>query len=169
MPFFLVSLSVVTMDFNENFEVNKCFKSFLWGFVLFPWRNYFIFSSQCCKSNFTLKKGYLMSNIWAVLANIQQNLHGRAPLRGQKRCLSSSFSDPSYFCIPFQPGKDGPMLPILCFFRIIFLPLFAFCNALPRSNSPVFFHEDYFPIVFMVLFAISNGYLGSLCMMYGPS
>ena len=69
----------------------------------------------------------------------------------------------------FQPGKDGVMLPALCFLRIIFLPLFAFCNALPRRNAPVFFDADYFPIVFMMLFAISNGYLGNLCMMYGPS
>ncbi|KAL9957949.1 hypothetical protein ACROYT_G034908 [Oculina patagonica] len=67
------------------------------------------------------------------------------------------------------PGKDGVLLPFFCFLRVIFLPLFAFCNAVPRHNSPVFFHEDYFPILFMVLFAISNGYLGSLCMMYGPS
>lgn len=67
------------------------------------------------------------------------------------------------------PGKDGVLLPFFCFLRVVFLPLFAFCNAQPRGNSPVFFHEDYFPILFMVLFAISNGYLGSLCMMYGPS
>lgn len=67
------------------------------------------------------------------------------------------------------PGRDGIMLPCLCFVRVVFLPLFAFCNALPRNNSSVYFSEDYFPIAFMVLFAISNGYLGSLCMMYGPS
>ena len=60
------------------------------------------------------------------------------------------------------------MLAALCILRIVFLPLFAFCNALPRSST-VFFHGDYYPIVFMALFAISNGYLGSLCMMYGPS
>lgn len=67
------------------------------------------------------------------------------------------------------PGKDGVLLPCLCFLRVIFLPLFAFCNAIPREHSPVLFHEDYFPIIFIVLFAVSNGYLGSLCMMYGPS
>lgn len=73
-----------------------------------------------------------------------------------------------YFLL-FQPGKDGIILPGLCILRIVFLPLFAFCNAQPRHDAPVFFGEDYYPIVFMVLFAISNGYLGSLCMMYGPS
>lgn len=68
------------------------------------------------------------------------------------------------------PGKDGYLLPVLCFLRVVFLPLFAFCNALPRKNKHLlFFNEDYYPIIFMVLFAISNGYLGSLCMMYGPS
>ena len=73
------------------------------------------------------------------------------------------------FFLLFQPGKDGIILPALCILRIVFLPLFAFCNAQPRHDAPVFFGEDYYPIVFMVLFAISNGYLGSLCMMYGPS
>lgn len=67
------------------------------------------------------------------------------------------------------PGKNGIILPALCILRIVFLPLFAFCNAQPRHDAPVLFGEDYYPIVFMVLFAISNGYLGSLCMMYGPS
>lgn len=66
------------------------------------------------------------------------------------------------------PGRGGVILPALCILRVVFLPLFAFCNAQPRSAT-VFFHDDYFPIVFMALFAISNGYLGSLCMMYGPS
>lgn len=68
------------------------------------------------------------------------------------------------------PGKDGYLLPVLCFLRVVFLPLFAFCNALPRKNQDLlYFDKDYYPIIFMVLFAISNGYLGSLCMMYGPS
>ena len=69
--------------------------------------------------------------------------------------------------VSFQPRSGSKLLPVLCFLRIIFLPLFFFCNAQPRS-VPVFFEEDAYFITFMALFGISNGYLGSLCMMYGP-
>lgn len=73
------------------------------------------------------------------------------------------------FLLLFQPRRDGILLPVLCVIRTVFLPLFVFCNALPRNHDLSYFREDYFPMVFMGLFAISNGYLGSLCMMYGPT
>ncbi|XP_067833191.1 equilibrative nucleoside transporter 1-like [Heptranchias perlo] len=41
------------------------------------------------------------------------------------------------------------------------------CNVHPR-NLPVFFNHDAWYIVFMILFAFTNGYLASLCMCYGP-
>lgn len=68
-----------------------------------------------------------------------------------------------------RPGKKGPWLLLLCILRVGFLPLFAFCNAQPRINAPVLFNHDAYPIVFMILFGLSNGYLGSLAMMYGPT
>jgi len=64
--------------------------------------------------------------------------------------------------------KKGPWLPILCIARIVFIPLFMFCNFQPRHHLQVVFDSDVYPIVFNVLFSISNGYLASLCMMYGP-
>lgn len=66
------------------------------------------------------------------------------------------------------PGKDGKLLPILVIARIIFIPLFMFCNVHPRNIFPVFFHHDAWYIIFMIFFAFSNGYLASLCMCYGP-
>ncbi|XP_031561564.1 equilibrative nucleoside transporter 1-like isoform X2 [Actinia tenebrosa] len=69
----------------------------------------------------------------------------------------------------FQLPRGSKLLPILCFVRVVFIPLFFFCNAQPRGeNVPVLFNDDTYFIVFMLLFGISNGYLGSLCMMYGP-
>ncbi|KAK3751849.1 hypothetical protein QZH41_009669 [Actinostola sp. cb2023] len=65
------------------------------------------------------------------------------------------------------PRSGSKLLPILCFLRVVFLPLFFFCNAQPRT-VPVFFDNDAYYITFMALFGVSNGYLGSLCMMYGP-
>ena len=62
----------------------------------------------------------------------------------------------------------GPWLPILCVARIAFIPLFMFCNFQPRHHLHVVFDSDAYPVIFNVLFSVSNGYLASLCMMYGP-
>jgi len=51
---------------------------------------------------------------------------------------------------------------------VVFLPLFFFCNTAQPRTVPVLFDNDAYYITFMALFGISNGYLGSLCMMYGP-
>ncbi|XP_060919085.1 equilibrative nucleoside transporter 1-like isoform X2 [Labrus mixtus] len=70
------------------------------------------------------------------------------------------------FCM--WPQKDSVLLPASIVCRLVFVPLFMLCNVQPRLNLPVFFHHDAWFIVFMVLFAFSNGYLASLCMCYGP-
>lgn len=67
-----------------------------------------------------------------------------------------------------QPGKDSKLLPGLLVARVIFVPLFMFCNVQPRYNLPVYFSHDGWFIAFMILFAFSNGYLASLCMCFGP-
>ena len=52
--------------------------------------------------------------------------------------------------------------------RLIFAPLFMMCNVGANSQLPLVFNSDFFPIFFMVIFAISNGYVASSCMMVGP-
>lgn len=52
--------------------------------------------------------------------------------------------------------------------RIVFFPLFLLCN-ISNSQLPVVFNHDAFPIVFMILFAYSNGFVASICMMTSPS
>ena len=68
-----------------------------------------------------------------------------------------------------QPKKNWPrwVLPVVCTSRLLFIPLFMFCNAQPRNFSVIFNH-DAFPSIFMLLFSTTNGYFGSLAMMYGP-
>lgn len=55
-------------------------------------------------------------------------------------------------------------------FRFVFLPLFLFCNIRPdgRALTWVAFESDTAYIMIMMLFSISNGYVGSICMMSGP-
>uniref|UniRef100_A0A3B4VIC6 Solute carrier family 29 member 1 (Augustine blood group) n=1 Tax=Seriola dumerili TaxID=41447 RepID=A0A3B4VIC6_SERDU len=66
------------------------------------------------------------------------------------------------------PQKDSVLLPVSIVCRLVFIPLFMLCNVQPRLHLPVFFYHDGFFIVFMIIFAFSNGYLASLCMCYGP-
>ena len=70
--------------------------------------------------------------------------------------------------VPYFNEKSC-MIPVLCISRIVFLPLFALCNYRPdHRRLPVLLKHDAYPIFINTFFALSNGYLGSLCMMYGP-
>ncbi|KFZ69128.1 Equilibrative nucleoside transporter 1 [Podiceps cristatus] len=66
------------------------------------------------------------------------------------------------------PGKDSCLLPVMVALRVIFIPLFMLCNVQPRHYLPVIFLHDAWYIIFMIFFSISNGYLASLCMCFGP-
>lgn len=67
------------------------------------------------------------------------------------------------------PRQKSALLPVLSLLRVVFIPVFLLCNVRPRHHLPYLIHNDYVPLVSMVVFAFSNGYLGTLCMMYGPS
>ncbi|NXY92073.1 S29A3 protein, partial [Alcedo cyanopectus] len=61
------------------------------------------------------------------------------------------------------------LLPALVLIRTIFLPLFILSNYQPRAHiQTVVFSQDVYPVVFTVLLGLSNGYLGTLVMVYGP-
>ncbi|XP_063814857.1 equilibrative nucleoside transporter 3 isoform X3 [Pseudophryne corroboree] len=68
-----------------------------------------------------------------------------------------------------SPGPDSKVLPTLVFLRTFFIPLFMFCNYQPRKHIyEVFFQSDVYPVIFITLLGLSNGYLGTLAMVYGP-
>ena len=69
-----------------------------------------------------------------------------------------------------QRSKRGKMIVlILSLLRAGFIPLFIFCNAAPEHRTlPVIFSSDADFIVFIAIFALSNGYLGNICMLHGP-
>merc|ERR550532_1172110 len=54
--------------------------------------------------------------------------------------------------------------------RFVFIPLFLFCNLNPTNRvlTYVAFESDTVYIIIMLLFSISNGYVGSICMISGP-
>ncbi|KAM8852601.1 equilibrative nucleoside transporter 3 isoform 1-T2 [Synchiropus picturatus] len=67
------------------------------------------------------------------------------------------------------PGPTSRVLPALVLCRTILVPLIMFCNFQPRDHlHTVFFRHDAFPVVFNCLLGLTNGYLGTLPMIYGP-
>nr|XP_045012420.1 equilibrative nucleoside transporter 2 isoform X2 [Jaculus jaculus]XP_045012432.1 equilibrative nucleoside transporter 2 isoform X2 [Jaculus jaculus] len=71
----------------------------------------------------------------------------------------------SYF---LWPDEDSRLLPLLVCLRFLFVPLFMLCNVRERSRLPILFPQDAYFITFMLVFAISNGYLVSLTMCLAP-
>ncbi|NXP12232.1 S29A3 protein, partial [Thinocorus orbignyianus] len=67
------------------------------------------------------------------------------------------------------PGPKSKLLPALVLLRTIFLPLFILSNYQPRAHiRTVVFDQDIYPVVFTALLGLSNGYLGTLAIVYGP-
>jgi len=69
-----------------------------------------------------------------------------------------------------KPGRFGMFLVLaLSLLRLAFIPLFLFCNVVvERKFTFLVFENEAFYIVFMALFALSNGYLSCICMMSAP-
>ena len=68
-------------------------------------------------------------------------------------------------------GKHGRWVCLaLSISRLAFLPLFLMCNALPgpERSLPIVFDRDWEFILIMAVFAVSNGYLGTIAMVHGP-
>ena len=59
---------------------------------------------------------------------------------------------------------------VLSVLRLAFIPLFLFCNAAPKNRSvtDVHIYSDAAYLVFMAIFSLTNGYIGSIAMMFGP-
>lgn len=67
------------------------------------------------------------------------------------------------------PGPTSRILPALVLCRSIMIPLLMFCNYQPRDHlHTVLFTHDVYPVVFNCLLGLTNGYLGTLPMIYGP-
>lgn len=67
------------------------------------------------------------------------------------------------------PGPRSKVLPGLVLLRTGLIPLFMFCNYQPRVNlQTVVFLSDVYPILFSALLGLSNGYLSTLALIYGP-
>lgn len=67
------------------------------------------------------------------------------------------------------PGPTSKVLPVLVLCRSVMVPLLMLCNYQPRDHLlTVVFNHDAYPVLFNCLLGLSNGYLGTLPMIYGP-
>lgn len=67
------------------------------------------------------------------------------------------------------PGPRSKVLPGLALLRVCLVPLFLLCNYQPRSHlTVVLFQSDIYPVLFTCLLGLSNGYLSTLVLIYGP-
>lgn len=55
----------------------------------------------------------------------------------------------------------------LTVFRLIFIPIFVLIQV--KANPAWLFQSDWFRLFNMAIFALTNGYNSTLCMIYGPS
>jgi len=68
------------------------------------------------------------------------------------------------------PRQGSNLIPLFTCLRLLFVPMFGMCYrpSVPSSILPSVFTEDIAYGCIMAAFSISNGYLGALCMVYGP-
>ncbi|XP_036784381.2 equilibrative nucleoside transporter 3 isoform X3 [Manis pentadactyla] len=67
------------------------------------------------------------------------------------------------------PGPRSKVLLGLVLLRTCLVPLFVFCNYHPRIHlRTVVFQSDIYPVLFISLLGLSNGYLSTLALIYGP-
>ncbi|XP_035123945.1 equilibrative nucleoside transporter 3 isoform X3 [Callithrix jacchus] len=67
------------------------------------------------------------------------------------------------------PGPNSMVLPGLVLLRTCLIPLFVLCNYQPRIHlKTVLFQSDVYPALLNSLLGLSNGYLSTLALLYGP-
>ncbi|XP_041353732.1 equilibrative nucleoside transporter 3-like isoform X2 [Gigantopelta aegis] len=70
--------------------------------------------------------------------------------------------------ISLPSDRHSYIMLLLCCLRVAFIPLLMFCNAEPRSHLNVVFDHDAWPITFILLLGLTNGYFGTRVMIYAP-
>jgi len=71
---------------------------------------------------------------------------------------------------PKATNFGGIFILLLSIVRLAFIPLFLFCNAAPKNRilTEVYFESDAAYLVFNAILAVTNGYIGSIALMFGP-
>lgn len=68
-----------------------------------------------------------------------------------------------------RPRNKPRLVALLSVLRVGFVPAFLLCNITQHHPLPILIHSDEVFIVMMALFAISNGYIANISLIYAPS
>lgn len=66
------------------------------------------------------------------------------------------------------PENRSWLIGLLSFLRFVFIPLLLLCNAQPRHHLPVLIMSDYYYILILILFGLTNGYLVNITFICVP-
>jgi equilibrative nucleoside transporter 1/2/3 len=65
--------------------------------------------------------------------------------------------------------SNPTLLTFYSLVRTLFIPLFLFCNVVATDKTlPVLVNSDFAYVVLLMVFSLTNGWIGSLCMMAIP-
>jgi solute carrier family 29 (equilibrative nucleoside transporter), member 1/2/3 len=68
-----------------------------------------------------------------------------------------------------RPRNQPNLVAFLTVLRIAFVPAFLLCNITQKHPLPVLIHSDEIFILLMLFFAISNGYIANISLIFAPS
>ena len=73
-------------------------------------------------------------------------------------------------CVCVKPRESSRvLLLLLSLLRLVLIPVFLLSNiVVPNRRFSVLIYTDAVPIIAEFLLGFSNGYIGTLAMMYGP-
>lgn len=68
-----------------------------------------------------------------------------------------------------RPRNSPKLVAFFTLLRIVFVPAFLLCNITQKHPLPILIHNDEIFIALMALFAISNGYIANISLIYAPT
>jgi solute carrier family 29 (equilibrative nucleoside transporter), member 1/2/3 len=68
-----------------------------------------------------------------------------------------------------RPTNKPKLVAFLTVLRVGFIPAFLLCNITQKHPLPILIHSDEVFILLMTLFAISNGYIANISLIYAPT
>jgi len=68
-----------------------------------------------------------------------------------------------------RPTNNPKLVAMLTILRFGFVPAFLLCNITQKHPLPVLIHSDEVFIALMAVFAITNGYIANISLIYAPT
>ncbi|KAF1990982.1 hypothetical protein K402DRAFT_346813 [Aulographum hederae CBS 113979] len=127
---------------------------------------------------------FAITMVFPVFTQRIESIHSPSPSSPHSPSVPRIYHTPVFIPLAFLIWNLGDLLgrlsaasprlrlthrPILLFLlalcRIVFIPLYLLCNIRDRPGAPVMRSDAFYLVVVQLLFGLSNGFIGSMCMM----